>query len=575
MNEKRLRFLKVMLYVSVGVIGLRLFQIQILQKGQWEAKAEAQHTLENKIPAKRGEIYMMDGSEPVAVVMNEKVYTVIADPFTADEEQLGKELFTEDYKEYLLTELPDVFKDRTRRYFVVAKNIPREKALKLREKELKGIYIQENTKRVYPEGTMASRLFGFVNSDGEGQYGVEGSLDEELRGKDGMLKTIADVNNVALSIGKNNIKVSAEDGKDVVLTVDRNIQTKVEQILQNKLNEYGKDQGYALVMNPRNGEILAAVDLPGYNPADYGNVSDAGAYVNRVMTEAYEPASVCKGFAFATGIDMGVMNANSTYYNTDKIFIDGEEISNASQMGDGMLTMQTALNYSLNVGSTQVLRWLGGEHDINEKGKAILYDYYVNHFGLGKPTGIELFESQGWVNEPTEVGNHLYAGMTFGYNLLATTIQVASGYASMINGGEYYTPTIVKGYMEDGKLVEKEKSGPVRRTVTEETSRQMREMLWGTRSWWRTTGDDPAGYFIGGKTGTVDVELPGGGGRSATNTVATYVGFGGATGEMPEYLVALRIWKDGTVASGQAEALPIFTEISKFLIDYLKIKPGV
>jgi stage V sporulation protein D (sporulation-specific penicillin-binding protein) len=142
----------------------------------------------------------------------------------------------------------------------------------------------------------------------------------------------------------------------------------------------------------------------------------------------------------------------------------------------------------------------------------------------------------------------------------------------MINGGNYYTPTVVKGYMEDGKFVEREKQEPVRRAISEETSAQMRDMLRGTRSWWRTTGDDAPGYFIGGKTGTAQVIRDGA--YVMDETVATYVGFGGAEGEMPRYLVMLRLWKDGTMASGQDEALPVFTDISKYLIDYLKIKPG-
>jgi len=483
-------------------------------------------------------------------------------------------VFTEDLKPYINVELSDVLKDRTRRYYIVAKNVPREKALKLQEEGVTGLWMQENAKRVYPEGMMAARLLGFVNADGEGQYGVEGSLNTELAGVDGRLKTIADVNNVALSIGDANIRVPAQDGKNVVLTVDRNIQAKMEEILQRKLDEFGKDHGSVLVMNPRNGEVLAMVDLPGYDPADYGNVSGADVYVNGVVKDPYFPASVCKGFAFAAGIEEGVMTAQSTYYNTDTVYIDGWPISNATSMGSGMLTMQTALNYSLNVGSIQVLKWLGGEQNINEKGRKILYDYYVNHFGLGQATGIELFESEGLINDPVEGDGRdsLYANMTFGYGLLATMIQVASGYSAMVNGGEYYTPTIVKGYMENGVLVEKEKQGPVRRAVSESTSAQMREMLWGTRSWWRTTGDDPAGYYIGGKTGTAEMLRDGT--YSSGDTVATYVGFGGATGEMPEYLVMLRLWKDGTQASGQGEALPIFTEISKYLIDYLKIKPG-
>ncbi|MBR3232723.1 penicillin-binding protein 2 [Candidatus Saccharibacteria bacterium] len=574
-ERKRLKVLKVGLFAVAGVIIFRLFMIQILQKGEWVAKAEAQHTLENTIKAKRGEIYMMDGSEKVAVVMNEKVFTVILDPMVAEEEELKDAIFTEELKPYLsVDEVSEVLKDRTRRYFVVARNVPREKALKLQEKEVTGMYLQENTKRVYPEGTLAARLLGFVNEDGVGQYGVEGSLNKELSGTDGRLKTIADVNNVALSIGKDNVRVPAVDGKSVVLTVDRNIQARAEQILQQKMDEFGKDHGSVLVMNPRNGEVLAMVDLPGYDPYNYGNVPDASVYTNGVLMDPYAPASVCKGLTFAAGIEEGVMNAQSTYYNTDTVYVDGWPISNASPMGDGPLSIQTAFNYSLNVGSIQALKWLGGEAEINEKGRKILYDYYVNHFGLGKATGIELYEAQGWIEDPVEGDgrNSTYAGMTFGYNLSATMIQVASAYASMVNGGEYYTPTVVKGYIDaNGTYEEREVATAVRRTLSEDTSRQMREMLWGTRSWWRTTGDDPAGYYIGGKTGTAEVIRDGG---YTNDTVATYVGFGGAAGEMPEYLVMLRLWKDGTQASGQGEALPTFTEISKYLIDYLKIKPG-
>lgn len=572
--NKRLKFLKITLYVIVAIILVRLFQIQIIQKNDWVAKAEAQHTLENTIKAKRGQIYMMDGSEPVAVVMNEQVYTVIVDPMTAKEEEIKETIFTEDLKDNLTTEIDKVFEDKTRRYFIVAKNVSRKNAKKIQESNPTGVWLQERTKRVYPEKEMASRLLGFVNEDGEGQYGVEGSLNEALSGKDGMLKTVADVNNVALSIGKDNVKIPAVDGEDVVLTVDRNIQSKVEEIVADMMEEKGKDNASALVMNPRNGEILAMVDLPGYDPANYGKVKDASVYVNGVLNDPYEPASVCKAFTFAAGIEEGVMDADTEYYNQDTIYIDGWPISNASKNGDGMRSMQYALNWSLNVGSIQVLKWLGGDADnINETGRKKLYDYYVNRFGLGRETGIELYEAEGLINDPVEGygRDSLYANMTFGQNMLVTMIQVTSGYAALINGGEYYTPTIVKGHMEDGELVEKEKAGPVRRVISEETSKEMRDMLYGTREtgWY---GEDPEGYSIGGKTGTAQVIRDGA--YVMDESVATYIGFGGATGEMPEYLVMVRIWEDGELSDAMKEAEPMFKEISEYLIDYLKIKPG-
>lgn len=576
--NKRLTFLKGLLYVAVGVILVRLFIIQIIQKDEWVAKAEAQHTMQNTIKAKRGEIYMMDGSEPVVVAMNKQVYTIVVDPMTVDEEELKKVIFTDDLKKNLTVELSDVTADKSLRYMIVAKNVSREQAKKIEEADPAGVWLKGMTKRVYPEGTLGARLLGFVNEDGEGQYGVEGSLDEELSGKDGMLKTVADVNHVALSIGNDNVKIPAEDGKNIVLSVDRNIQANVERILTQKMEEFGKDQASALVMDPRDGTVLAMVNLPGYDPADYGNVDGVEIYVNRVTSDPYEPASVCKGFTFATGIDLGVLNAQTTFYNNGYEMVDGWQIKNSTYGRSDLLgtrTIQDAFDWSLNTGSMFALRAIGGDTtQINEKGRKILYDYFVNHFGLGQETGIELYESKGLINDPVEGDGRdsMYANMTFGQNLMATMIQVASGYAALVNGGEYYTPTIVKGYMEDGVLVEKEAKEPVRRAVKEGTSTQMREMLWGTRASQRLYGVDKDGYYIGGKTGTAQVIRDGA--YSMDEWVATYIGFGGRTGEMPQYLAMVRIWKDGETTGAEQYAMPVFNDISNYLIDYLKIKPG-
>ena len=570
----RIRTLKLGLVLVAGIIILRLFFVQIIQGPVWVAKAEAQHTMENTIKAKRGEIYMMDGEEPVKVVMNEKVYTVIVDPMVAEPEEVARVIFSEEMKGNLVATEEEVFYDKARRYFVVAKNVSRENAKKIKEAEIGGVWLQETTKRVYPEGELAARTLGFVNVDGEGQYGVEGALDEELRGKDGLLKTVADVNQVALSIGNDNVRIPAEDGKNVVLTIDRNIQSRVEKILAQKMEEFGKDQASAVVIDPRNGEVLAMANLPGYDPANYGAVEDASIYINRVTEDPYEPASVCKGFTFATGIDLGVMTPESTYMNKDTVYVDGWPISNSTFGLGGIKTMQFALNWSLNVGSIQVLKWIGGdEENINEEGRKKLYEYFTERFGLGRKTGIELFEAEGVIGDPVEGEgrNSLYADMTFGQNMLVTMMQVVAGYGAMVNGGEYYAPTIVKGEVVEGEFVEKEKAGAVRRVVSEETRETMREMLWGTRASARRNGVDRAGYFIGGKTGTAQVIRDGK--YVMDETVATYVGFGGAEGEMPRYVVMVRIWKDGEMTGGEKFGMPVFNEISNFLIDYMEIKP--
>lgn len=561
----------------VLVILGKLFYIQIIQHDEWVAKAAAQQTLQNVLKAERGEIYMLDGDEPVPVVMNATVYTVIVDPMLAEREALEEQL-TSLIADTKVAEWDDVFADTTRRYYIVAKNVRRGAAEKVAELDLAGVWLQANNQRVYPEGTLASTMLGFVNADGIGQYGVEGALNETLAGKDGLLKTVKDVNNVALSITNDYVKTPAEDGEDVVLTIDRNIQAQVEKILAAKSQEYGFANMSALVMNPQNGEVLAMANYPGYDPGDYGNVESAADYINHVVEDAYEPASMCKTFAFATGLEYGVMTPEKTFYNTGEIIVDDWPIRNASQQSFllGNQTMQVALTYSLNTGSTQVLRWLGGsETEITAEARNRLYDYYYNHFGLGQATGIELYESLGLIQPPDIVdgANSTYANMTFGQNMQATMIQVAAAFASVVNGGNYYTPTVVAGKLVDGKLVRNEQKAAVRRTVSEETSATMRQMLITTRKALKENGTDQAGYDTGGKTGTAQVIKDGA--YSFDETVGSYVGFGGPEGQMPEYLVMVRIWEDGKKADGTTHARPLFNEIKNYVQDYLRIKPVV
>lgn len=560
----------------IGLIIARLFFIQIIEHDDWTAKAAAQQTLSDTIPAKRGEIYLMDGDEPAAVVMNATVYTVVVDPMMADQEEVTGKL-DELLGEKRVAEWNDVFKNKVLRYYVVGKDVERAAAEKIAEADIAGVWLQSGTKRVYPEGKLGSTLLGFVNAEGKGQYGVEGALNSQLAGKDGKIKTVKDVNNVALSIGDDNVKEPAVNGENVVLTIDKSIQHNTERIIATKAHELGFANASAIVMDPNSGKIWAMADTPGYDPADYGNVKSAAAYVNHIVEDPFEPASVCKTFTFATAIDYGLMTPQTTFVNTGETWVDGWPIKNAEQGSFllGSQTMQIAFNYSLNTGSTQALRWLGGnENAINSTGRERLYNYYHDRFGLGQETGIEIYESTGMLIEPNADHPGLdstYANMTFGQNMQVTMLQTAAAFSSVINGGKYYAPTVVAGKMENGKFVQNGAKSAVRQTVSEATSSSMREMLYGTRSVWRKNGTDKPGFYVGGKTGTAQVIRDGA--YSLDETVATYVGFGGTEGELPEYVIMVRVWEDGKVAGGQAYALPIFNEVNKYVMDYLQVRP--
>ena len=576
MNRSKL--LKIGLFVAIAVIAVRLFVIQILEHEKWQRLADEQHTMQNTILAKRGEIYMMDGDEAVPIVMNETVYTVLVDPMMADEPRV-REVVDKYASDYKVAEWGDVFSNKEMRYYIVAKEVPRDVAEKIKAEDPTGVWFQEGVRRVYPEGELASGALGFVNAEGKGQYGVEGSLNDELSGTNGLLKTVKDVNNIPLTIGDENVRVPAQDGKDLVLTIDRNVQSNVERLVKESMDEYGAAHAAALVMDPNNGKILAMVNLPNYNPAEYSSVADASAFINYTLEDPYEPASVCKTFTFSAAIEEGKMTPETTYVNNGYTVVDGWEIANAEKGQLGTITMQTALNYSLNTGSMQALMWLGGnDSEITQAGREKLYEYYHDRFGFGEVTGIELIESEGLIVGPnTGYGlNSRYANMTFGQNLDLTMIQVASAFSAVINGGKYYTPTMVAGEMVDGELEAAAEKDPVRTVISESTSTTMRQMLWGTRSARRLTGTDRSGYYVGGKTGTAQVIRDGE--YVMDETGATYIGYGGAgtsaeTAE-PEYVVMVRIWEEGKTFEGQLHALPMFDKISNYMQEYLRIRPA-
>lgn len=569
----RTKVLRVCLLVAVAIIGIRLFFIQIIEYDKWLKEAGSQQTMQNLIMAERGKIYLLSGETPTVAVMNETVWTVLVDPMIATQKKVSQ-VIDKVAKKERVAEWKEIFRDRKLRYFVVAKNVNRQAAEEIKKANLSGVWLRKEVRRVYPEGQLGSAMLGFVNREGKGQYGVEGSLNKELSGKNGLLKTVKDINNVPLTIGSDNVRMPAENGKNLVLTVDRNVQYNVEKILRRALKRSGASHASALVMNPRNGQIQAMATLPSYDAANFGAVKDGRVFQNDPVENAYEPASVCKTFSFAAAINDGVMSPNTTYENLGYTMVDGWKINNAYTGQLGRVTMQTALNFSLNTGSTQALRLLGGDPNrINRAGREKLYDYYHKRFGFGEYTGIELLEGRGMLTKPDQGDglNSNYANMTFGQNLNLTMIQVAAAFSAVVNGGDYYTPTVVAGEIKEGKFERKKVQKPVRKVVSESTSETMRNMLYGARGSRRTYGIDRAGYFVGGKTGTAQVIKNGA--YSLDETVASYVGFGGVNQELPEYVIMVKIWEEGKRIEGERDAMPIFDEMSNYMQNYLKIEP--
>ena len=567
----RTNILGLALLLAFSAIVVRLFQLQIIDNEKYLALADAEQMKRFEIPAQRGLIYAMDGKTPTKLVMNESIYTVFADP----------QMIKDDEKSEIISKIKEVAGGNVRdgfeslldkkesRYQILATKISRKQAEMIKESDFTGIGFQETSQRVYPEGQLASQVLGFVNSEG-GQYGIEGALNDELSGKDGQLKTVTDVSGVPLTIGSRDIDTPAEDGKNVVLSIDRNIQAQAEKILKNKLESSGAKDGSVIVMDPQTGKVMAMANYPTYNPAEFSTVTDASVFMNGTTTSAYENGSVIKSLTMAMGIDTGVASPSDTYYNKDFVEIEDRTIKNAVLGHTGMITFQTAMNYSLNTGMVEIASRLGGGQ-INKTARDTMYNYYHDRFGLGEKTGVEVYEEKGTVISPENAeGNAVrYSNMSFGQGMNTTMIQTASAFSSIINGGTLYKPIVINGEItSSGEYKQADAEVRQENVIKSTTSDQIRDVLVTARNSVGTT-NDLAGYRVGGKTGTSQTIENGG--YVDYQTIGSYLGFGG--NNTPKFVIMVAVSGAGQNLQGTQDAGPIFTELSNWMLTYLKIQP--
>lgn len=567
----RTNILGLALLLAFSAIVVRLFQLQIIDNEKYLALADAEQMKRFEIPAQRGLIYAMDGKTPTKLVMNESIYTVFADP----------QMIKDDEKSEIISKIKEVAGGNVRdgfeslldkkesRYQILATKISRKQAEMIKESDFTGIGFQETSQRVYPEGQLASQVLGFVNSEG-GQYGIEGALNDELSGKDGQLKTVTDVSGVPLTIGSRDIDTPAEDGKNVVLSIDRNIQAQAEKILKNKLESSGAKDGSVIVMDPQTGKVMAMANYPTYNPAEFSTVTDVSVFTNGTTTSAYENGSVIKSLTMAMGIDTGVASPSDTYYNKDFVEIEDRTIKNAVLGHTGMVTFQTAMNYSLNTGMVEIASRLGGGQ-INKTARDTMYNYYHDRFGLGEKTGVEVYEEKGTVISPENAeGNAVrYSNMSFGQGMNTTMIQTASAFSSIINGGTLYKASVINGEItSSGEYKQADAEVRQENVIKSTTSDQIRDVLVTARNSVGTT-NDLAGYRVGGKTGTSQTIENGG--YVDYQTIGSYLGFGG--NNTPKFVIMVAVSGAGQNLQGTQDAGPIFTELSNWMLTYLKIQP--
>ena len=576
----RPHLLALLLFVVVSVFVVRLFYLQVIRHDYYEAQAMKSQQTKFTITPERGTIYAKNGHQGIVpLVLNETVYTVFADPKEVKDPAKIKSVI---YRVAGGTVVEDTFKndllhDGERRYVVLARQVSLAQAQLIKKEGLAGVGLQETTRRVYPEGTLAAQTLGFVNAEEKGQYGIEQALNGRLSGTPGLLQAVTDVRRIPLTIGKDDVNIPAKNGDDLVLTIDRNIQAQAEQILQAGLKRANATKGSLLVMDPNDGSVLAMANTPTFDPAQYSKVEDGEAFQNAIVTNPYEAGSVIKTLTMGVGLDSGAVGYNSTYNNTGSVRVDDTTIRNVEE--DPIFpgtTMTDVLRYSLNTGVVYVLQQMGGG-DVNQKARETLEDYFTNHYRFGKLTGIEQAgEAEGTIIGANEgYGRNVrYANMTFGQGMDVTMIQAAGAFSAAINGGIYYQPHLVSGTRQlDGSIRAETPKVLGTNVLKPEVSAQLQEMIYQGRHQGFFGKFDPAGYRVGGKTGTSEIIDPTTGKYSDKNSVGSYLGFGGT--DAPKYVIMVRVLDskatggyEGTTAAG-----PIFNDMSNWMLQYLQLRP--
>lgn len=572
-HGSRTRLLAFIVLGLMAIFVVRLFYLQIIKHDEYVAMAMEEQVKRLTIPAKRGMIYAMDGATPAKLVMNTTVYTLFVDPQVIKEKDRANVLKTirRIAGGNVQPSIEELISRTDTRYQILATKLTRTQAELIKKETLTGVGFQEVSQRYYPEGGLAAQTLGFVNAEGHGQYGIEGKLDDRLTGKDGLLQSVTDVSNVPLTIGRNNVNQPAQDGENIVLSIDKNIQSYAEKALADGLQRTKAEKGSVIIMDPQTGKIMAMANQPTYNPAEFNKVQDGAAFNNGTVSTPYEAGSVIKTLTVATGIDKGVITPDSTYVNTDTITVGGKTIKNATKGQTGTITMQRALNYSLNTGMVTIAQRLGDGKNINVQARGTMYSYFHDKFGLGRQTGVELaYESEGNVVLPKDASGAevRYSNMSFGQGMDVTMVQVSAAFCSIINGGTYYQPTVINGVMDGTDFKEKQSVVAQSGVISQATSDKVRSMVHTARSTFYA-GSDKKGFEVGGKTGTSQTIVNGD--YSDDQTIGTYLGYGGD--DAPRYVIMVQVSGKNMNLEGGKHAMPIFTDISNWMLDYLKLQP--
>lgn len=541
-----------------ALIVVRLYYWQVIRSSSLRLAAASQYNLTLPLPSQRGSIIASDGKN---VVLNQSAYLVFAEPkkinsISSFSDSVASVLEKES------KELQTLLEDSSRVWVPIGHKVEASRVDQLKNLKLTGLGFEKEPKRYYPESSMAAHLVGFVGSDENGKdtgyFGLEGFYNRELAGKDGELVIEKDIRGAPILIGESH-RVEPEDGRSLMLWLDRTVQRIVERRLFEGVAKYGAKEGSIVVMDPKTGGILAMASMPSYDPANFGEFSRE-FYKNPIVASTFEPGSVFKVLIMAAGIDAGLVTPSTMADEPGPIRVGEYFIRTWDDKYRGMISMTDVLVHSSNVGMVFVEKKLGREGMLKA----------LHNFGLGEFTGIDLQEEAAAnLRKDSEWGEIDLATASFGQGIAVTPIQMVRAVAAIANGGSLVVPRVVKEIRDMTGKTFAMKPGKTRTVLSPSSARIMTEMMIAAVDRGEAKWAKPKGYRIAGKTGTA--QIPVSGHYDATKTIASFVGF--APADDPKFIMLVTLREPTSSPWGSETAAPLFFTIARDLFAYYGIAP--
>ena len=566
-NKKKMLVVFLSALLMIFFLIARLVYLMIFDAAYYQQKAKTLHEREREIKAARGEIIDRNGKVlatnkavcTISVIHSqitdpERVIQVLADELGIEKEMIRKRVEKVSSREKIKT------------------NVEKETGDRIRAYELDGVKVDEDFKRYYPYGNLASKVLGFTGGDNQGIIGLEVKYENYLKGVNGMILTTTDARGIELADTLED-RVEPVSGDTLQVSLDYNIQEYAQQAAEKVMEEKQADAVVILILNPKTGEIYACINAPEFDlnaPFTLPEGTDAALndeekqamlnqmWRNRSINDTYEPGSIFKVFTASAALEEGVVKEEDTFYCPGYKLVEDRRIRCARTTGHGSETFVQGVQNSCNPVFIEVGMRLGTEN---------FYKYFEK-FGLMGKTGVDLpGEAATIMHKKENVGQVELATMSFGQSFQVTPMQMATTVCSLVNGGKRITPHFgVAVYdAESGEKEETISYGKRKQILSKETSEKMRRILETVVSEGGGKKAQIEGYRIGGKTATSQT-LP----RSANRYIGSFIGF--APADDPQVAAMAIIYNPQGIYYGGTIAAPVVRDIFDNILPYLGIE---